>query len=194
MKKFISLFTLCIFIAGIQNLSAQKIHLGIKAGADVKKITGKSFSDQFSYGYHLGAQLELEFSQKFGIQPEVYFSQVNVDTASEFSQIYQFNKISSVQLQYINIPILLSFKPNKFVALQAGPQYGIMMSRDKTVLQNGKEAFKNGDFSLVAGIQLYISRLRIYGRYGIGLSELNDIDNHDRWKSQTIHLGVGLSF
>ena len=68
------------------------------------------------------------------------------------------------------------------------------MNKDNTVLQNGKQAFKNGDFSMLAGIQLNISKVRLYGRYAIGLSELNDIDNQDKWKSQTIQLGLALIF
>ena len=99
-----------------------------------------------------------------------------------------------MQLKYINIPILLSYKPNKFVALQAGPQFGILMESSKSIFQNGKDAFKKGDFSMLAGLQLNISKLRIYGRYAIGLNNLNDIDNQDKWKTQTIQLGLGLAF
>lgn len=194
MKKYITILSVILTVTGFQTLNAQSLKLGIKAGADIKKLSGKSFSDEFSYGYHLGAQLELDLNSKFGIQPEVYFSQVNIDTASNFSQIYQFNKISSVKLQYINIPILLSFKPNKYVALQVGPQYGILMNKDKTLLANGKEAFKSGDFSMLGGVQLNFSKVRLYGRYGVGLSELNDIDNKDKWKSQTVQLGLAFTF
>lgn len=194
MKRNAVAIVLAILICFSGSVFAQSIHIGVKVGTDIKKLSGKSFSDQFSYGYHLGGQLEIGLGKVIGIQPEVYFSQVNIDTTNKFSQIYQFNKVSSVKLQYINIPILLSIRPNKFVALQVGPQYGILMNKDNTLLQNGKEAFKSGDFSMLAGIQLNISKVRLYGRYGIGLSELNDIDNQDKWKSQTIHLGLGLTF
>ena len=47
---------------------------------------------------------------------------------------------------------------------------------------------------MLAGIQINISRIRLYGRYTIGLNNLNDIDNRDKWKSQTIHAGMGLHF
>jgi len=194
MKRNIVFITLLLAFGSYGQVFAQGIHLGVKVGTDIKKLTGTSFSDQFSYGYHLGGQLEIGLGKVVGIQPEVYFSQVNIDTTDKFSQVYQFNKISSVKLQYINIPILLSIKPNKFVALQAGPQYGILMNKHNTVLENGKEAFKNGDFSMLAGIQLDISKIRLYGRYAVGLSELNDIDNQDKWKSQTFHLGLALIF
>ena len=116
MKKLIVPFTIVLVLISSQSVFAQGVHLGIKVGADIKKLSGKSFSDQFSYGYHLGGQLEISLGKVFSLQPEVYFSQVNIDTTEKFSQVYQFNKISSVKLQYINIPLLLSIKPNKFVA------------------------------------------------------------------------------
>jgi len=176
---------------------AQHLKFGIKVGTDIKKLTGKSFDDQFSYGYHVGAFTEIGFTSKFGIQPELYFSQVNIDTSSHFSDIYNVNnykQISRAQLKYINIPILLSYKPNKYVSLQAGPQYSILMNNSNTILQNGRDAFKKGDFSMLAGIQLNFFKVRVYGRYGLGLSNLNDIDSKDKWKSQTVQLGLGIAF
>jgi hypothetical protein len=193
MKKIIFPLALMLTLTAGTAYS-QSFKFGIKGGTDIKKLTGKSFDDQFSYGYHLGVFTEIGLLPKFGIQPEVYFSQVNIDTSSHFSDIHNFNQISKVQLKYIAIPILLSFKPSKFVALQLGPQYGILIDNSKTLFQNGKDAFKKGDFSMIAGLQLNISKIRLYGRYGVGLSNLNDIDNKDKWKSQTIQLGLGLAF
>ena len=137
---------------------------------------------------------EIKLSEKFGLQPEVYFSQVNIDTSSNFSSVYNFKDLSKVQLKYINIPLLLSFKPNKFVALQAGPQYGILIDKSNTVLQNGQDAFKKGDFSMLAGIQLHFSKVRLYGRYIVGLTDIDDIDNQENWKAQTIQIGLGIAF
>ena len=192
MKKIIFSFVfITTMIAGAAY--AQSFKFGVKVGTDIKKISGKSFDDQFAYGFHAGVFTELGLTSKFGIQPEVYFSQVNVDTANNFSQIHA-TKITEVQLKYIAIPILLSYKPNKFVSLQAGPQFGILMDKSKTILQNGKDAFKTGDFGLLAGLQLNFSKVRLYGRYGVGLSNLNDIDDKDKWKTQTIQLGLGVAF
>ncbi len=195
MRKIV-LSIILLLAVGTQASFGQGFHFGIKAGTDIKKLTGKSFDNQFSYGYHVGAFAEIGVSKKIGIQPEVYFSQVDIDTSSNFSDVYStgnFKKISTAQLKYVNIPILLSFKPNKFVALQVGPQFGILMDKGNTVLQNGKDAFKKGDFSVLAGLQLNFSRVRVYGRYGVGLSNLNDIDNKDKWRSQTVQLGLGLA-
>ncbi len=193
MKK--TIFALFIVMTMIANpASSQSFKFGIKGGTDIKKITGKSFDDQFSYGYHIGVFTEIGITSRFGIQPEVYFSQVNIDTSSHFSDIHNFSQISKVQLKYVNIPILLSFKASKFFVIQAGPQYGILIDNSKTVVQNGKDAFKKGDFSMLAGLQLNINKVRLYGRYAIGLNNLNELDSQDKWKTQTIQLGLGFTF
>ena len=66
------------------------------------------------------------------------------------------------------------------------------MNNHETLLENGQDAFKNGDFALVLGAQLNLSSLKLYGRYNIGLSDINDIGSQDQWKSQQFQLGVGL--
>jgi hypothetical protein len=51
-------------------------------------------------------------------------------------------------------------------------------------LQNGGDAFRRGDLSMLAGAELQIMKLRITGRYAIGLSNINDIDNQDKWTTR----------
>jgi len=46
---------------------------------------------------------------------------------------------------------------------------------------------------MMAGVQLKVLGFRLYGRYGFGLSNINDI-NEDTWKSKTLQLGIGLGF
>ena len=172
---------------------SQGLKIGIKGGTTINKLSGKSFNEQFSFGYHIGGFVDIGITKKWGIQPEVLFNQVNSDTSSSFSTIYQFNKVSKVKLQYLSIPLLLNYNPNKFVTLQVGPQYGILMNKNNTLVQNGKAAFKNGDFSMLGGLQLNIFKLKFYGRYAIGLSNINDIDNKEKWKNQSVQLGVGFT-
>lgn len=172
---------------------AQGPKIGIKGGASVNKITGQSFNNQFSFGYHVGGFATIKISDKIGIQPEVLINQTNVDTSSKFSDIYAFNKVNGVKLNQLSIPLLLNYSPNKFVSFQAGPQYSILMNKNKTFIANGKDAFKTGDFSMLGGIQLNITKIRVYARYAVGLSNLNDIDNKEKWKSQSVQLGVGFT-
>ncbi|MFZ9718302.1 MAG: PorT family protein, partial [Chitinophagaceae bacterium] len=89
---------------------------------------------------------------------------------------------------------LLNYKPGKILTLQAGPQFGILMDRNKNLLQNGVDAFKQGDLSMLAGAQINILSFRIYGRYVIGLSDISDLPNQEKWRNQGLQVGVGLAF
>ena len=188
-----TIFILAIFTIVGSAAMAQKIHVGFKGGANINKLTGKSFSDQFSFGYHAGGFFSVGLGKKFAVQPGILFNQINVDTSSAFSTVYQFNKVDKVQLRYLSVPILLNYKPFKYLTLQAGPQFGILTNKSKTLMDNGRDAFKSGDFSMLGGVQVNISHLNIYGRYAVGLSNLNDIDSQEKWKSQSVQIGIGLT-
>lgn len=173
-----------------------QFHLGIKGGANITKVDGKSFDEEFRYGYHLGGFAEIGLGSKFSLNPEVIFNQYSTTLDSSYKAIYQ-NVISSdqskVKLSYLSIPLVLDYKLIGPIHLQAGPQFGILIDQDKNFLQNGGEAFKSGDFSVLGGAQIKLSKLRITGRYIVGLNNINDIDDQDKWKSQAIQLSLGIA-
>ncbi|MBM3440691.1 MAG: PorT family protein [Bacteroidetes bacterium] len=175
--------------------SAQGLKFGPKVGANLGKIEGQRFSDQYELSYHAGFFLELKLGDKWAFQPELLWNQVKVDTVSGFNNIYQQNlRITNLKLNYISVPVLLNYKPGKVLTLQAGPQFGILTDRNKNLLQNGVDAFKQGDLSMLAGAQLNILSFRIYGRYVIGLSDISDLPNQEKWRNQGLQVGVGLAF
>ena len=188
---------MAVALLTMQAASAQ-FRLGAKAGANLVKVEGKSFKDEFRYNYHAGgfAEIGLTRNGKLTLQPEVLFNQYSTTLDSSFKSIYE-NVLSSeqthVKLNYLTIPILLNYRLIGPLYLQAGPAFSILMNQDKNFLQNGGEAFKNGDFSMIGGAQIRITRIYISGRYVVGLANINDIDNQDKWKSQAIQLSVGLS-
>ena len=103
MKKILLLLTVTATLS--LAASAQSLKFGIKAGADINKITGKAFSDEFSYGYQAGVFSEIGITKKFGIQPEIIFSQVNIDTASGIKDVLGFENLGSAKLSYFKIPL-----------------------------------------------------------------------------------------
>jgi hypothetical protein len=144
----------------------------------------------------LGGFGEIGLSRKFQLQPEVVFNQVTTTLDSNYKSVYQ-NVINSnqskVKLGYLSIPILLNYKLLGPIYLQAGPQVSILMDQNKNFLQNGADAFKKGDFSMVGGVDIKLTSLRVTGRYVIGLNNINDIDNQDKWKNQAIQISLGLA-
>lgn len=197
MKKIV--LTLFILTSLVSLTQAQGIRLGVKAGANLNKISGQSFNDGFDLSYHFGGFMEIDFNKKWGVQPELLWSQSS-GKPSSFKTVYStsvnplLNGNEQIKLNYLSIPLLLRYNIGGILSLNAGPQFSILLNNDKTLLQNGQSAFKNGDFAMVAGAQLNFKFLRIYGRYNIGLQNINDIDNQDKWTNQQIQAGIGFRF
>ena len=190
-KKLLAVFIIGLAFATSSN--AQGFHLGIKAGTNLLKIDDKSFKDEFKFGYNLGAFTEINFNKKFGIQPELLWSQSTYKTATDINQVIPGTKSDiNVKLNYLQIPILLSYRPIKILSLQAGPQFGILINEDNSILQNGKDAFKKGDFSMLGGVQINLGPIKAGARYVIGLTNINDVTTQSKWKNQGAQLYVGL--
>ena len=191
-SKFLFLFAAIL----LSNAMMAQFHIGVKGGANITKVDGESFKDQFRYGYHLGGFAEIRMGNKFVLQPEVLFNQYATRLDSSYKNVYDdvFGGNSNIKLNYLSIPIVINYKLiGSFLSLQAGPQFGILIDQSKTVLQNGGNAFKNGDLSMLAGLQFKIAALRINGRYAIGLNNINDLPDDNKWKSQGFQVSVGLA-
>jgi len=174
-----------------------QLNIGIKGGVNITKVDGKAFRDEFRYGYHLGGFAEIGLGGKLGIQPEVLWNQYQTRADSSFSNVYQNSvdiaNYKDVKLNYLSIPLLLNYKLGSLLSLQAGPQFGILIDQSKNLIQNGKDAFKNGDFSMVGGAQIHISKLRLQGRYFVGLNDISDLSSENKWKNQGFQLSLGIA-
>lgn len=195
MKTKLAIVVVALLTA--QAATAQ-FRIGPKAGTNIVKVDGVSFKDQFRYGYHIGGFTEIVITKdkKLSIQPEVLFNQYSTSLDSSFKSVYENiinSNQSSVKLNYLSIPILINYKLLGPIYLQAGPAFSILMNQDRNFLQNGGDAFKKGDFSMIGGAQVRISKFYFSGRYVVGLANINDIDNKDKWKSQAVQLSFGLS-
>ena len=198
MKSKMVTFLIALSTISLGTFAQQKtpfFQFGVKGGANITKIEGTSFKDEFMYGYSLGGFVAIKVGEKWQIQPEVLFNQYTSKTADNFDDLNPMssgNNLKDVKLNYLSIPVLLNFTPTKFFTLQAGPQYATLMDKSQTLLKNGGNAFKNGDFSLLGGIQLNFANFRVGGRYFIGLDNINQIDNQDKWRNQGFQLSLGL--
>jgi Outer membrane protein beta-barrel domain len=193
MKK-LSFPVFAVILFSTSGIQAQGFHLGIKAGTNITELTGRSFDEGFQWNFVAGAFAELNFTSKWGIQPEVLFSQTSTQTASNFDDVYEEGINSrGVKLNYLSIPILLTYKlPIPILSLQLGPQFGILMNTSDNITTNGVNAFKSGDFSMVVGAQLNLGPFKGGARYVYGFTNIDDVTNVDSWKNRTIQLYVGL--
>ncbi len=48
------------------------------------------------------------------------------------------NSTGSIRLGYLSIPVLLRYNVGNMLTLNVGPQFGILINKDKSVLKNGE--------------------------------------------------------
>jgi hypothetical protein len=193
MKTKSIVLSLMLVLMAVMGSFAQGFHIGAKGGVNINKLAGRSFSDEFDYGFTLGGFAEINFAKKWGLQPEVLWNQSKTKTSNNIDDIYQQGLIGQeITLNYISIPVLLSYRPIPILSLQAGPQFGILVNQTQNFVHNVDDAFKKGDFSVLFGAQVNLGAFMAGARYYIGLTNINDINNEDEWKNQGFQVYVGL--
>ena len=173
---------------------------GAKAGVNINKIDGQSYKSGFNYNYLLGGFMQFNFSKRFGFQPEINFVQSTSEFSNDASNVYDdlFSNGSQkkAKLDYLKIPLLLNINvgPSKRVKLQLGPQVGGLLKQSIDSLKDNRDIFKKGDWSAVGGLWIQLPFVNVGARYELGLTNLNDIDNSEKWKSQAFTIFAGFTF
>jgi hypothetical protein len=177
---------------------AQKFHLGITAGTNMYKITGRSFDEKFKTGFSAGVYGEYTINRMMAIQPELIWSQIKGHTDGDFNQIYpDLGAVSDadVYLNYLSLPVMFAFKPTPELSILIGPQYSYLLNQTSGLLQasgyQNKDAFNKSELSLVFGGQLNLGKIKVGARYSVGLSNLNAINSSDDWRYHGFHFSLG---
>jgi Outer membrane protein beta-barrel domain len=174
--------------------------IGAKGGVNINKITGKSYKEGFNYNFQAGVFLQFNFSNRFGLQPEVNFVQTSAEFSNDANDIYYDLFLGGSQkkskLNFLEVPLLLNINvgQSKRVKLQLGPAYGGLLKQTVDSLKSNANIYKNGEWAAIGGLWIQIPFINMGARYKLGLTELNDIDNRQSWKSQSIQVFVGITF
>jgi hypothetical protein len=93
---------------------AQGLSFGVKAGVNFATQNWESSSFSLSpdgrTGFHGGVYVKAMITEKFGIQPEAYYSM-------QGSEINILSTNTKVNMDYINVPILLRYNITDFFNL-----------------------------------------------------------------------------
>jgi hypothetical protein len=191
MKKFILLAT--IFIA-FTTKAQEKIGVGIKVGQNFSSVNSVAV-DRHSSSFHGGVTFQIGLTEKISLVPEVLLSQTKLSTNPSIGDVIGDNKFrpETYHLNYLMVPLLIQVKPFSALLLQAGPQYGILLDQKKDGIENAQFAFKQGEFSFVGGAKVNLGGFFVYGRYVVGLQDINDLQDQAKWKTTQWQLGIGMS-
>lgn len=177
MKKT-SLFLLGMMIT-IASFAQSRPHFGLKAGLNVANLKFSNVSRNNMdprFGFHLGGTAHIHLTPAFGIQPELLYS------TEGGKQKVGNNEEVTWKTDYINVPIMLQYMFDNGFRIEAGPQFGLMVS-GKSEDQDGIEQtesdfFKSGNVSLGFGLSyLSYSGFGVGGRYNAGLSNILEAGN-----------------
>lgn len=212
-SSIIALACICAF-----NSNAQKGEFGVRfmptfSAFDVQTSSGGTVSGEVTFGFGAGLLLAMNITEHVGIQAEVIYNEV--------SQKYAEDNIQrEVNLQYVNIPLLLSLNTGKTNPVNfnfvVGPQIGISIGSE--LLQEGGNgtdpdavlSVKKGDLGLAYGAGLSFGltpsqtfRLGLGFRGVYGIIDISDNSNNlqndsyyllDKSHIKTYSGYIGLSF
>ncbi|MBP1671108.1 MAG: hypothetical protein H6Q22_680 [Bacteroidetes bacterium] len=182
MKKVILVFAFATFMFGsmfAQKSSAdfrEKLTFGVKAGANLSNVydsQGEQFNADSKLGLAAGVFVALPLGKYFGIQPEILFSQKGYKgSGSILGSDYSFSYTSN----YIDVPLLLAFKPISLITIVAGPQYSFLVKDSYTfnsalINVDQEYEFENDNIrkntlSFLGGIDFNLNRIVIGTRVG----------------------------
>ncbi|MDD2281557.1 MAG: porin family protein [Bacteroidales bacterium] len=182
MKKVILVFAFATFMFGsmfAQKNSAdfrEKLSFGVKAGVNLSNVydsQGEQFNADSKLGLAAGVFVALPLGKYFGIQPEILFSQKGYKgSGSILGSDYSFSYTSN----YIDVPLLLAFKPISLITIVAGPQYSFLIKDNYTfnsalINVDQENVFENDNIrkntlSFLGGIDFNLNRIVIGTRVG----------------------------
>jgi hypothetical protein len=167
MKKLI---LLVIAVFGFTfNSQAQDLKFGLKGGVNFATINSDDLGDNLDArtGYHVGVVAQISFAG-FALQPEL---------------IYSAQGVEDIDIDYLNLPILAKLKFAKIFSVEAGPQFGFVVSDN---FEDGEpESF---DLSGAVGTTVEISKFFAQLRYNFGLTDV--LDGFDS-KNSNFQVSVG---
>lgn len=209
MKKLFVLITcnFLIFQVSYSQKEFQQIdhesffRIGAKAGVNINKLTGQSYKSGFNYNYLLGGFMQFNFSNRFGIQPEVNFVQSSSEFTNDANDVYNDLFLDGSQktakYNYLKVPLLLNINVglSKHVKIQLGPQFGALLKETVDSLKAGKPSlFKKSDLSAVGGLWIQIPFINLGARYELGLNNINNVDAKEKWNTQAFTIFAGFTF
>lgn len=188
MKKIFLTLSMCslLSLGAFAQLSG-----GLKAGVNIANQKwssgGFSVSPSSKVGFHVGGYLSAMLGDKIGIQPELLFS--TMGSKGDFFDTGE----QTLDMNYITIPVMVKIGLGEMFNLQAGPQFGYLLSA-KSDGEDIKDSFKSLDLGAAFGVGVDISKVTAGVRYYLGFAnQLDEADAGDlKITNNAVQIYVGI--
>jgi hypothetical protein len=182
MKKQILILTtaIALMLSTAISASAQGVTVtnGIKGGLTMSNlyIDEPDMEEEKSrYGFNAGFFSQMMFAETFGFQPELLFN--TKGTRTRYTGI--LNQEIEFNLNYIDVPLLLVYRPVDMLEFHAGPYVGFLLRGDVAysgILEGGerlnRDNFNLFDYGAAAGVALNFDVVKLGARYNFGLQNV----------------------
>ncbi|SDX41512.1 porin family protein [Aequorivita viscosa] len=199
--------TLLIIIAAFTlSTQAQETLFGVKAGLNLASIGGDDAGDaKTRSSFHIGGLVEIPVSEKFSVQPELLYSSQGAKGSEELlgEGVIVESKIKS---DYINIPIMAKYYLIQGLSIEAGPQFGFLVSAKaefelkgpgvlETASMDVKDLFNTFDLGVGLGTSYTLDMGVFFGaRYNLGLSNINKDSGDTKNQNNVFQISAGYTF
>src|SRR5688572_16997525 len=164
MKRQIFTLALMAFLYAPVLLSAQGLGVGIKAGANFSNLATDNYSTDGITMYHAGFYANINFSERWGITPEVLWSAQGAD----------LNNVE-FKTDYVLVPIMLRWRFIDLLSAEIGPQFNILTKAEYDG-DDIKDDMNGTTYCMAVGALIHLP-LGFNGgvRYVMGMSDLSDV-------------------
>jgi hypothetical protein len=168
-----------LFLCAPSILLAQGVGVGIKGGVNFANVDAEDVDANSRTSFHAGAYVNLNFSEKWGITPEVLWT----GYGSEIDN-------AKFVCDYVSIPIMLRWKIISPIFIEAGPQFNFLTNAEYDGADY-KDQLKSNDIGagFGAGVNLPLG-LNGGVRYVLGLTNISDDDDVEI-KNRTWQIYIG---
>ena len=153
MKKS-TLLIYTLFLGVTVMAQTEKVKLGVKAGLNISSLTfdESELNSSNKTGFTAGVMVEIPLAKNFSIQPELLYSQQGTKISFSDSEVTNSHYKSTIDLNYLNIPVMLKYYVLKGLSVQAGPQIGILLKANNKYQDNflgyeNRESFDLKEYS-----------------------------------------------
>jgi len=189
-----------------QSVASNRVSLGLKFGANLSNVydtQGEEFEADAKLGMATGLFITLPITHFLGVQPEILFSQKGYrGSGSVLGSDYSFKRTTN----YIDVPLLLTFRTGDYLTLLFGPQYSFLLSQNYTfksdVLdisrdeQFDNENLRKNTFCVTGGVDINLSNIVIGARAGwdVQSNEGDGTSSTPRYKNMWYQATIGYRF
>lgn len=158
---------------------------GAKAGLNVSNVSNSELNSKA--GFYAGVFMNAPLSSQFNIQPELLYNGLGAKESG-----YKLN------LGYISVPVMFQYKATPEFFLEAGPQFGFLVSgkaKEGSNSRDIKDEVKGFDFGLGLGAGYWFTdKIGANARYVAGLTDIAKDNGGSAVKNNGFQVGLNYKF